>query len=328
MGRTTRPSLDLSACLRGIRSSFGGSVNAPLSDEARQTVSRLASGDDPEVRLLAQALVRLMSLETAAEREARLTALKARLNDITLNADVRLVAVAELSTEDDASIAPSLIAGLPSATPRLHEAILNAVFSRRDRIPALLDALEQKAVAPTALSAMQRSLLLAETDDAIRSRAGKLLTATNSAALEAFPRFVAALKEPRDPIRGNQVFREICGRCHQAHGLGVTIPIGPDLSSEFQRAEKTIIRDILAPSEVISPGYMTYTVATKSGQVFSGLLGSESPTSLTLKQPPKAGADSLPTDEELQVILRNEIDEMRVSTVSLMPEDLVKTLKP
>ena len=51
-----------------------------------------------------------MSLETAAEREARLTALKARLNDITLNGDAASVAIAELSTEDDASIAPTLLA--------------------------------------------------------------------------------------------------------------------------------------------------------------------------------------------------------------------------
>ncbi len=315
------------ACLRGIRSSFRVSVAVPLSDQARQSVRTLASSADVEVRSLAQGLVRLLSLETAAEREARLTALIAQLSDITLNSDVRLLAIVELSGEDDASIAPALLTGLSSVTPVLHDAILNAVFSRRDRIPALLDALEQKSVAPTAISALQRSLLLADRDDAIRSRAEKLLPATNSAALEAFPRFAAALKEHRNPIRGQQVFREICGKCHQAHGLGTAISIGPDLSSEFQRAEETIIRDILAPSEVISPGYMTYTVATKSGHVFSGLLGSESPTSLTLKQPPKA-ADSQPKDGTLQVILRNEIDEMRVSAVSLMPEDLVKALNP
>ena len=85
---------------------------------------------------------------------------------------------------------------------------------------------------------------------------------------------------------------------------------------------------------------MTYIVATKSGQVFNGLLASESPTSITLKQPPqspktltpeqpvKVGTESQPTNGNLRVILRNEIDEMRVSAVSLMPEDIVKLLKP
>ncbi len=315
-------------CLRGIRSSFNSASAVSLGEDARQAVKRLTTSDSADVRSLTLLLVRLMKLETPAEHEARLAQSKKVLSDATLNADARLAAINELTAEDDGSIAPALMTALSSATPRLHEAMLNAVFSRRDRIPALLDALEQKSVAPTALSAVQRSLLLENKDDAIRTRAGKLLTATNSAGLEAFPRFAAALNEPRDLARGQQVFREVCGKCHQAHGLGVTIPVGPDLSSEFQRAEETLIRDVLAPSEVISPGYMTFTVATKSGQVFSGLLASESPTSLTLKQPPKIGAESQSTEGTLQVILRNEIDELRTSAVSLMPEDLVKTLKP
>ena len=158
--------------------------------------------------------------------------------------------------------------------------------------------------------------MIEDKDESISTRAGKLLTSTNAAALEAFPRYAAALRDERDVTRGHQVFRETCGKCHQAHGVGFAV--GPDLSSEFQRAEETIIKDILAPSETISPGYMTYTVATSAGQVFTGLLASESPTSLALKQP----------EGKQQVILRNEIDELRVSAVSMMPEDLIKTLKP
>ena len=275
-------------CLRGVRASFGTAADVSLDDKARQAVKKLTASDNADVRSIAWQLVRLMRLESADKRAARVTQAKTHLNDVTLNTDSRLAAINELAAEDDPTIAPALVAGLPSATPRLHEAIMGAVFSRRDRIPALLDALEQKSVAPTALSAVQRSQLLEDKDAAIRSRAGKLLTTAKSASLELFPSYAAALNERRDVARGQKVFREICGQCHQAHGLGVTIPVGPDLSSEFQRAEETIIRDILAPSDVISPGYMTYIVATKSGQVFSGLLASESPTSITLKQPPQS----------------------------------------
>lgn len=328
------------ACLQGIRSSFRGSAAVTLTDESRQTVKSLISSDNAEVRSLALLLVRLMRLESADERAARLNDTQQRLSDVTLNTDARLAAIEELTGEDDASIAPALLSALPSATPRLHEAILGAVFSRRDRLAALLDALEQKSIAPTALSAVQRTQLLEDKDADIRSRAGQLLTANNSAALELFPAYAAALNSSRNPTRGQQLFRQVCGQCHQTHGLGATISVGPDLSSEFQRSEETIIRDILAPSDVISPGYMTYIVATKSGQVFIGLLASESPTSLTLKQSPQlpttlnlqppdnSAPNAAAINGELRVILRNEIEEMRVSTVSMMPEDLVKLLKP
>jgi len=303
-------------CLGGIRKSFGASVEVPLSDEARTAVKAMAVSDDPPVRAVALQLVRVLRIESAADREARLSLASDKLGDVALSVDDRLGAVAELITEDDPSIGPAMVASLPSATPKLRDAILDAVFWRLDRVPPLLDGLEQKSVSPSLLSAVQRNLLLNHKDETIRTRAGKLLTATPPDSLEAFPRFAAALKDQRDIPHGQMVFRETCGKCHQAHGVGVAV--GPDLSSEFQRAEETIIKDILAPSETISPGYMIYTIATTAGQTFTGLLASESPTSVTLKQP----------EGKQQVVLRNEIDELKVSPISMMPEDLVKLLKP
>lgn len=304
------------ACLQGIRSSFEISAEVPLTEDARSALKTLAASDEAETRTLAWELVRLMRIETPAERDARLAKAMRQARDVTLNVDQRLAAISELAAENEESIAAALVESLPSATPRVRETILNALFSRRDRIPALLDAIEQNEIPASLLSAVHRTLLLEDKDETIRTRAGKLLTSTNAAALEAYPRFAAALQEPRDAQHGHQVFREVCGKCHQAHGVGFAA--GPDLSSEFQRAEETIIKDVLSPSETISPGYMTYTISTTAGQVFTGLLGSESPTSVTLKQP----------EGKQQVILRKDIDELRVSAVSLMPEDLVKTLKP
>ena len=150
----------------------------------------------------------------------------------------------------------------------------------------------------------------------IRRRAAAVLKSTSAVKDEVFEPYVKALQDRRDGARGQQVFREKCASCHQAHGLGHAV--GPDLSAEFQRAEETIIRDVLAPSDTISPGYVTYTVATTAGQVFSGLLVAESPTSLTLRQ----------AEGKEQIILRKDVDEVRAMSVSMMPEDLPKTVAP
>lgn len=303
-------------CLSGIRQSLGSSIDIALTEEARSATKTMARSTDPAVQIAANLLVRLLRIETPDERAARIAAASERLNEVSASIDQRVAAVGELITEDDPAIAPALVASLPTATPKLRDAILDAIFWRSDRIPSLLDGLEQKTVAPSLLSAVQRNLLLNSKDETIRNRASQVLSATPIDALEAFPRFAAALQEKRDTTHGLKVFRETCGKCHQAHGVGVAV--GPDLSSEFQRAEETIIKDILAPSETISPGYMIYTVATKEGQTFTGLLASESPTSLTLKQP----------EGKQQVILRNDIDELRASPISMMPEDLAKILQP
>src|SRR5262249_43647786 len=146
--------------------------------------------------------------------------------------------------------------------------------------------------------------------------AAAVLRAGGGVKEEVFREYAKALQEKRDPVRGQAVFREKCANCHQAHGLGHAV--GPDLSAEFQRAEETILRDVLAPSDTISPGYVTYSVTTTTGQAYSGLLASESPTSVTLRQ----------AEGKEQVILRKNVEELRALPVSMMPEDLVKTVTP
>jgi len=163
---------------------------------------------------------------------------------------------------------------------------------------------------------VQRETLLAAREPAMRKRAAALLKPTSAVKVELFEPYAKALQGPRDGARGEHVFREKCASCHQAHGIGHAV--GPDLSAEFQRAEETIIRDVLAPSDTISPGYVTYAVATTAGQVFSGLLVAESPTSITLRQ----------AEGKEQIILRKDVDEVRALSVSMMPEDLPKTVTP
>jgi hypothetical protein len=79
---------------------------------------------------------------------------------------------------------------------------------------------------------------------------------------------MAALKSERDPTAGEAAFRQHCATCHQAHGIGFAV--GTDPTSEFRRAEETIVHDILAPSDNIVAVHETYIVETNDGRVISG----------------------------------------------------------
>jgi putative membrane-bound dehydrogenase-like protein len=303
-------------CLRGVRSSFRGPVTVELSGPARNSVKRLSLSPDAAVHDQALPLITLLGIETPAERRARLAQAGREVRDVRLSVEARLAAVAQLADGNDSDIAESLLTALPSSTPQVRDAILGAMLGRRDRLVALLGALETRSVPASFLSAVQRETLLAAREPALRERAAALLKPTSALKVELFEPYVKALQDPRDAARGEHVFREKCATCHQAHGIGLAV--GPDLSAEFQRAEETIIRDVLAPSDTISPGYVTYTVATTAGQVFSGLLAAESPTSITVRQ----------AEGKEQVILRKDVDEVRALPVSMMPEDLPKTVTP
>lgn len=304
------------SCLRGLGAGLRTPVDVAISDAARQAVRRLTQSADDAVRAEALPLITRLQLETAAERSARLAVASATIADVQLSADQRLAALAHLADSNESASTTVLIETLATSTPKLREAILAAILGRSDRLPKLLDAIEAQTIPPATLTAVQRETLLRSPRPEIRDRAAKLfeLSAGNSGPVLA--RYVEGLKLPRDVAHGEQVYRQKCANCHQAHGLGHSV--GPDLSAEFQRAEETILRDVVAPSDNLSAGYETYTIATTSGRVSTGLLATETPTSLTLRQ----------AEGKEETVLRKDLELLRAMSVSLMPEDLIESVSP
>ena len=73
---------------------------------------------------------------------------------------------------------------------------------------------------------------------------------------------------------------------------------------------------LFSPNAALSPAYVSYVVATKSGRVVSGIIVSESATSITLRR--AAAIDD--------TVARTDIEEMQSTGQSLMPEGLEKNL--
>ena len=303
-------------CLAGFRARFKSATTVSLSKTASYALKNLVATDDEEVRTAALGLVRVLKLESAAERMVRVDTAIGQVGNVKLPIDQRMAAVRGLAAENEVTIAVRLLDAFPTATPAVRRVILQAAFARHDHFPAVVSAIEKKQVAASALNAIQRATLLQHPDAALRKRAAGLLRSSVSVDIKTLERFMAALKKPRNVVNGKKVYRTHCATCHRAHGVGFTV--GPDLAAEFRRAEETIVRDILAPSEVIEPGHETWVVETTDGRTLSGLLTTESASSLVL---------SLPGGQQLDV-LRKDIKSLRPLPVSLMPEALAQVLKP
>jgi putative membrane-bound dehydrogenase-like protein len=302
-------------CLKGLRAPFESATTITLEEPAREALMRLAATGEDEVRAAALDLTRVFKLESAAERTARVANALNEVANLQLSAERRMTAVRSLASENDGAIIDSLLDAYASATPTVRRAILTTAFARTDYLPAVVSAMEQMKLPPAALNAIQRSALLEQKGD-LGKRAQKLFATLKPVDRATMDKFVAALKSERDPASGQAVFSQHCATCHKAHGTGFAV--GPDLTSEFRRAEETIIRDILAPSEKIVAGHETYTVETNDGRVLSGILASESAGSLSLM---------LPGGFQLDV-LRKDVKSLNSLPISLMPESLAATLKP
>jgi putative heme-binding domain-containing protein len=140
--------------------------------------------------------------------------------------------------------------------------------------------------------------------------------ATDKQFTQTYERYKKALHGKRDPKKGEKLFRETCAACHLVRGAGKAV--GPDLTGEKNRAEETMILDVLAPNREITAGYATHILTTGKGETLAGLLVAEAPGNVTLRD--LAGND--------QVILRKEIAKMETTKASLMPEGLEQVLSP
>jgi putative heme-binding domain-containing protein len=127
-----------------------------------------------------------------------------------------------------------------------------------------------------------------------------------------------SMKGRGNASRGRAAFfagRGACVTCHRVEGSGGTI--GPDLSKiGLIRQPKDLLEAILFPNSTIVNGFETYEIATHSGEIYSGVIQRQTPDVIHIKNA---------AQQETQVP-RDQIDALRMSAVSTMPEGLDQTL--
>jgi putative heme-binding domain-containing protein len=123
----------------------------------------------------------------------------------------------------------------------------------------------------------------------------------------------------RDFDRGRTVFGEAkCFACHRfgTEGGG----LGPDLTGVAGRfGIADLIDSIVRPSKTISDQYEAVTIATTNGRVITGRIVNLNGDNLMVS------TDML-APNKMENVRRDQIDEMKASPVSMMPEGLLNTL--
>lgn len=106
-----------------------------------------------------------------------------------------------------------------------------------------------------------------------------------------------------------------CSKCHSVFGRGGTI--GPDLSNLVHRDYISVVRDITHPSFALNPDFLSYVVTLKDGRVLTGVL--------------RTSDDSISIGDTKGVLTtfnRSDVEEIKASPISTMPEKLPEQLGP
>lgn len=170
---------------------------------------------------------------------------------------------------------------------------------------------------PQELKFAAANVLLSSANEKIKTEASKHLTLPATADSKPLPPVSELVKRQGDAARGKAVFNGVgtCSKCHKVAGEGKDV--GPDLSEIGSKLSKDAMYvAILDPSAGINFNYETHTVLLADGTVLNGILVSQTDDEITLKD-----AEAI-----VRKIPRDEIDEMKKQPISLMPNDLQKSL--
>ena len=201
----------------------------------------------------------------------------------------------------------------PTLGPTVRGPALTLLLRRTDTSTQALEAMAAGAINPAVIGLDQRVRLLKHGDEKLRTLATQLFGgAVSPNRREVAQQYVPALSLEGSVLAGAKVFAKSCAKCHKLDGQGHEV--GPDISDVRNRSHEALLYDILDPNRKLEPRYTDYSVLTEDGRVLNGLMVSETAAAVILRQ----------AEGKQEVIARNQIDEIRASGKSLMPEGVEK----
>ncbi|MEX2231470.1 MAG: c-type cytochrome [Cyclobacteriaceae bacterium] len=226
---------------------------------------------------------------------------------------VQLAALKTLSRIPDHTVTNYVLEQWPGLTPEIREAAINTFLVSPDRVSVLLDVIDSGKVQKSSVSFYQRVRLMTVSDERLRSHARAMFAQNEEEKVNK--EYQQALKLKGEPKKGKTIYQQNCAICHQVRGtLGVSF--GPDLGTVHNWQPEGIMANILAPNLSIAAGYELWAVELNNGESVQGIISSETPGAITLKN---AGALE-------RTINRQDIKSLKTLNISVMPAGWEKSI--
>lgn len=232
---------------------------------------------------------------------------------------VQMAAVQTLAGMPGKTAGEKLVAHWADLGPAPRREVVEALVARADRLPTLLSAMEAGKIAPTELDVARRKQIMESKTAEIAQRAKAVFgSLPNTSRGDVLKTFAPAAKLTGRVNEGEAIYKKACATCHRAGTATVGADVGPNLLTVVSRSPEDLLGHILEPNREIAPQYVNYSVAMKDGRVLTGLIASESTNSLVLKR----------AEGVTETVARSQVDEVRSTGQSLMPEGLEQGLAP
>lgn len=284
--------------------------------EARQAA--LAVAMDPAKA----SAVRLGMIRVLGEsREPAIANKLAGLLGTAESAPIQRAALEAWSRAGDPRTGTALLALYERLPVPVRSAAVTILLSRKDWAKLLMDAVENGRIQAKDVTVDDLHAVALHKDPQLNERVRKLWgnvgPATPEEKLAEIRRLNNDLRAAAgDPRAGQALFKQHCATCHRLFNEGETT--GPDLTHANRADRAFLLASLIDPSAVVRKEYLAYILQMKNGQVHTGIIVDQNPQQITI---------ATAKNEKLR-LLRSDIEEMKESPVSLMPENLLRDLRP
>ncbi|MBM4004804.1 MAG: DUF1080 domain-containing protein [Planctomycetes bacterium] len=330
------------AFLRGWNHALRGRRRIAAPAAWNEISEKFATSDSPEVRYLASlidlrgeraagwdratAIVRdpqavlawrqnALSVLVQSEKPQAAELVRSLLDDPLMAAS----AIRSLASLDDPQASDELLRRYPQSRADLRRDILATLSARPATARRLLAAVSQRQIPSADLSAdlvrQLRNLRDAELNADVERIWGTVRD-TSVDIQRQISRWKASIDLPGrtpDLELGRAVFAKTCQQCHRLFGSGAEL--GPDLTGSNRANLDYLLSNILDPSAVMAKEYQPAIISTASGRTITGIIRESAGNVFTVR-----------TATESIELAKDDIDEMKLSEKSMMPDDLLKPL--
>jgi len=299
--------LEVKEVVRGLSVVFG-------DGRALEEVRRVALNDRakmPERRAALETLI-----------EAKPDDLRAICERLVRVRFLNMTAVKGLALFDDPAIGDQLARSYSSFHPSERPAVIEALITRPSFAAALLDQIEAGKIPATELSALQARQIRSFSNEKLTARLSQVWGELRDSPQDK-AELIAKLRQeltpdrlaPADARQGRAVFQTTCANCHRLYGAGGAI--GPDLTGSGRHNLDYLLSNVIDPSQVVNKDFRMSVVRHVDGRILNGLVLSQDEQRIVLQMA-----------KDKVTLLRTDIDEIKLTTLSPMPDAILQPLKP
>ena len=299
---------DARAAAPGDSSATTETIDRPLWRKIRE-LARLA--ESPAA--IRYAAVELLGLSPRKPDRELLKALATQ----TDNAPLRAAALKAWAEQGSEECEEYLVNQLPQAGPALRPTLLELMLSKPQRQQRVLASLERGQLSAKQLGAVELKRFADRAKGEVKAGFQKQLdTILNSDRAAVLRDYQKSLELTGDTNRGRQIFSKQCAACHRVGDIGTQV--GPDISDSRVHAPDKLLTSILDPNRAIDNNYFRFIVLTNDGRTIDGLIAEETSDKIVIRS----------QNDQRHVIARSDIEQLKPTGVSMMPEGLESQVDP